>query len=191
MSKLPHLSLTPLLLLAAALSIGYLTFTTLHYVVHNYQVHHDETSVRADIAHRCAHGWLELETYGCATHCRERLILRIRFEQYLLGISEVSNTWPRQALQTQAVASRTYAAYAVERYGSRSDCSCDLTDGGNDQTYVGWSKESSFEGMAKTSNASKIEAFSPSSNRPIWTTRAPWAGDRRRRAASTSTSGAV
>ena len=50
MSRLPHLSLTPFLLLAAALSIGYLTFTTLHYVVHNYQVHHDETSVRADIA---------------------------------------------------------------------------------------------------------------------------------------------
>jgi cell division protein FtsB len=50
LSRLPHLSLTPLLLLAAALSIGYLTFTTAHYVVHNYQVHHDETSVRADIA---------------------------------------------------------------------------------------------------------------------------------------------
>src|SRR5205814_9418394 len=50
LSRLPHLSLTPLLLLAAALSIGYLTFTTLHYVVHNYQVHHDERSVRADIA---------------------------------------------------------------------------------------------------------------------------------------------
>jgi cell division protein FtsB len=49
-SRLPHPSLTPLLLLAAALSIGYLTFTTAHYVVHNYQVHHDETSVRADIA---------------------------------------------------------------------------------------------------------------------------------------------
>jgi SpoIID/LytB domain protein len=93
-----------------------------------------------------AHGWLELDTYGCATRCTERLILRIRFEQYLLGISEVSNTWPRQALQTQAVASRTYAAYALDRYGLRSDCACDLTDGGNDQTYVGWSKESSVEG---------------------------------------------
>jgi SpoIID/LytB domain protein len=104
-----------------------------------------------------AHGRLELDTYGCATRCRERLVLRIRFEQYLLGISEVPNTWPRQALQTQAVASRTYAAYAVERFGKRSDCACDLTDGGNDQTYVGWSKESSFEGDRWVSAVKKTE----------------------------------
>ena len=50
MSRLPRLSLTPLFLCAAALAIAYLVFTTAHYVVHNYQLHHEESGVRADIA---------------------------------------------------------------------------------------------------------------------------------------------
>ena len=91
-------------------------------------------------------GYLEFNTYLCSTRCRERLILKIPFEQYLLGIGEVSSSWPRQALEAQVVASRTYAAYDVRNYGLRSGCNCDVEDGGNDQTYLGWSQESGTDG---------------------------------------------
>ncbi len=49
-SRLPHPSLTPLLIGAAALAIAYLTFTSVHYVVHNYRLHQQEQQVRRDIA---------------------------------------------------------------------------------------------------------------------------------------------
>ncbi len=50
MSRLPHLSPTPLVVLAAALIIGYVVFTTAHYVLHDYQIRHEETAARADMA---------------------------------------------------------------------------------------------------------------------------------------------
>jgi SpoIID/LytB domain protein len=94
-----------------------------------------------------AHGYLEFNTYPSGgSCCLERLILRIPFEQYLLGIGEVSSTWPMQALESQVDASRTYAAYEIQHFGVRSSCNCHLTDGGNDETYVGWSKESGTGG---------------------------------------------
>jgi SpoIID/LytB domain protein len=94
-----------------------------------------------------AHGFLEFDTYPSGgSCCLERLILRIPFEQYLLGIGEVSSSWPMQALESQVDASRTYAAYVMRHFGIRSSCNCDLTDGGNDETYVGWSKESGTGG---------------------------------------------
>jgi SpoIID/LytB domain protein len=94
-----------------------------------------------------AHGDLEFDTYPSGGKCcLERLILRIPFEQYLLGIGEVSSTWPMEALESQVDASRTYAAYVIRHWGIRSSCNCHLTDGGNDETYVGWSKESGTGG---------------------------------------------
>src|SRR5204863_1765680 len=77
---------------------------------------------------------------------KERLVLAIRFEQYLLGVAEVPNDWPMQALEAQAVASRTYAAYGIQRNGRRARCACDVADGENDQTYEGWSKETGSDG---------------------------------------------
>lgn len=50
MSKLPHRSLTPLFLGAAVLAIGYLTFTSAHYVIHNYHLHKQEQQIHRDIA---------------------------------------------------------------------------------------------------------------------------------------------
>lgn len=123
-----------------------------------------------------ARGSLEFNTYGCATRCKERLILAIRFEEYLLGVAEVPNGWPMPALKAQAVASRTYAAYGIEHDGLRAGCACDLTDGQSDQTYVGWSKESSADGdrwvravtatkdQAVTYGGALIQAFFTSSD---------------------------
>ena len=89
-----------------------------------------------------AHGSLEFDEYACkAGGCSERLVLSVGFEQYLLGIGEMPSSWPVAALRAQAVAARTFAGYSIKHYGLRSGCDCHLTDGANDQTYVGYSKE--------------------------------------------------
>jgi SpoIID/LytB domain protein len=93
-----------------------------------------------------ANGYLEFNEYSCAARCLERVILPIAFESYLLGIGEMPSSWPMEALRSQAVAARTYATYSVTRYGLRDSCNCSLTDGANDQTYVGFDKISGVDG---------------------------------------------
>ncbi len=41
-----------------------------------------------------ARGSFEFNEYGCPSACRERLILPIAFEAYLLGIGEMPSSWP-------------------------------------------------------------------------------------------------
>ncbi|HEY6566910.1 MAG TPA: SpoIID/LytB domain-containing protein [Actinomycetota bacterium] len=85
---------------------------------------------------------LEFNLYRTGGAWRVRAILPIALEQYLYGIGEMPSSWPKQALQTQAVASRTFATNTVRTNGARSYCNCDITDGANDQVYIGDTKES-------------------------------------------------
>ncbi len=60
-------------------------------------------------------------------------------DQYIYGISEMSSSWPDAAMQSQAIASRTYG---LSRMGSiRKECDCNLYNTKFDQTYAGYSKE--------------------------------------------------
>jgi SpoIID/LytB domain protein len=93
-----------------------------------------------------AHGYLEFNEYGCPSACLERLVLPVGFESYLRGIGEMPASWPMEALRAQAVAARTFAAHEVTTYGRRSYCNCDVTDGANDQTYVGYAEETGAVG---------------------------------------------
>jgi len=61
-------------------------------------------------------------------------------DEYLWGIGEVPSSWPTAALQAQAIASRTYALAKSTRI--RSACDCHLYNSINDQSFVGFSKES-------------------------------------------------
>jgi stage II sporulation protein D len=110
-----------------------------------------------------ADGFLEFNEYSCGVTCLERVILPISFEEYLLGIGEMPSSWPMEALRSQAVAARTYATYSVTHYGLRSSCNCNLTDGANDQTYVGYGKISGPDGArwaaAVTSTRSQIVSY--------------------------------
>lgn len=111
-----------------------------------------------------ARGSLEFDLYGCGTGgCRERVVLPIGLEDYLLGIGEVPSSWPAEALRAQAVAARTFATYTVRHYARRGYCNCDLEDGSNDQTYVGYDKESGPGGKrwvaAVRSTAGKVVAY--------------------------------
>ena len=60
-------------------------------------------------------------------------------EQYVLGISEVSSSWPTAALQAQVIASRTYG---LAHTTIRSACDCNVYSSNYDQVYVGYAKES-------------------------------------------------
>ena len=91
-------------------------------------------------------GHLEFNLYRCPGGCLQRLIIPLGFEEYLYGIGEMPSSWPMAALGTQAVAARTYATYQVKHYGLRSGCNCHLSDGADDQVYVGWGKETGADG---------------------------------------------
>ncbi len=49
MSRLPHLSLTTVLLVVATIAIGYLAITTTRYLVHNYQLRGQESQMRVQL----------------------------------------------------------------------------------------------------------------------------------------------
>lgn len=93
-----------------------------------------------------ARGHIEFNLYGCSSGCLLRAVIPLGFEEYLYGLGEVPSSWPSAALRTQATAARTYATYQVRNYGIRGYCNCHLTDGSNDQVYVGWSKEGGAQG---------------------------------------------
>jgi len=89
---------------------------------------------------------MNLTSCGDANGCVERLIARLDFEDYLLGLGEVPASWPMAAMQAQAIAARSYAAYDVKHYAIRGDCNCDLSDGASDQTYIGYNREAGTDG---------------------------------------------
>jgi stage II sporulation protein D len=71
---------------------------------------------------------------------RIALINSVRLQdEYLWGISEVPSSWPAQALEAQAIASRTYAYAKSTKI--RSACDCHLYATISDQTFAGYSKE--------------------------------------------------
>ena len=63
----------------------------------------------------------------------------MNLEQYVLGISEMSSSWLPAALQSQAIASRTYG---FAHLTLRSACSCNVYSTTRDQAYIGYAKES-------------------------------------------------
>ncbi len=72
---------------------------------------------------------------------RIALINSVRLQdEYLWGIGEVPSSWPVQALEAQAIASRTYAYAKSTKI--RSACDCHLYATISDQTFAGYSKES-------------------------------------------------
>ena len=60
-------------------------------------------------------------------------------DEYLYGISEVPSMWPAAALQSQIIASRTYAISRMDKV--RSDCDCNIYSSKYDQVYGGYTKE--------------------------------------------------
>ena len=81
------------------------------------------------------YGQVQLKMVGSKIEITATMTL----EQYLLGISEMSSSWPAAALQAQAIASRTYA---LAHLTLRTSCDCNLYNTKYDQAYIGYAKES-------------------------------------------------
>ena len=60
-------------------------------------------------------------------------------DEYLLGISEVSSSWPSAILEAQTIASRSYALSKLG--GIKASCDCHLFSHIADQNFVGYAKE--------------------------------------------------
>ncbi|HEX9123969.1 MAG TPA: SpoIID/LytB domain-containing protein [Actinomycetota bacterium] len=100
-----------------------------------------------EAGHTYNRGWIEFNVYNCETKCTMRVILTIAPQPYLYGLAEVPSSWPRPALQAQAVAARTYAFRKVQTSGQhRPGCNCALYASSFDQVYAGYDKEGGDQG---------------------------------------------
>ena len=88
------------------------------------------------------HGQISLKVIRDKTLGKRLAIINsVRLQdEYLWGIGEVPSTWPTQALEAQAIASRTYAYAKSTKI--RSACDCHLYATISDQTFAGYLKES-------------------------------------------------
>jgi stage II sporulation protein D len=84
-----------------------------------------------------------------------QIVNRIPIELYLYSVvgSEMSPHWPREALKAQAVAARTYAAYAMVHPVRDS---CDLYDDVHSQAYNGASSEHALTREAVDATAGQV-----------------------------------
>lgn len=85
---------------------------------------------------RFRYGFIQIKVVKGALEVTNSLALR---DEYLLGISEVSSSWPAAMLEAQTIASRSYA---LSKMGSiKSSCDCHLYSHIADQNFVGYAKE--------------------------------------------------
>ncbi|MCX6458453.1 MAG: hypothetical protein NTU55_05355 [Actinobacteria bacterium] len=93
--------------------------------------------------HRYKYGTLNV-VYGGDNDGRADLYTSISMrlaDEYVLGIGEMSSSWPKSALVAQVVASRSYGLGKANS-GIRGNCGCHIYNNATDQVYVGYSKES-------------------------------------------------
>jgi SpoIID/LytB domain protein len=88
------------------------------------------------------HGQISLKVMRDKTLGKRLAIINsVRLQdEYLWGVGEVPSSWPTQALEAQAIASRTYAYAKSNKI--RTACDCHLYATISDQTFAGYSKES-------------------------------------------------
>ncbi len=139
---------------------------------------------------RFRYGFIQIRVLKGALTVTNSLSLH---DEYLLGISEVSSSWPAAMLEAQTIASRSYA---LSKMGSiKASCDCHLYSHIADQNFVGYAKEAeprfgkiwreavlrtvvdSSTGLAILSNGKPIQAyFFSSSGGATQTTADAWGG---------------
>ena len=92
-------------------------------------------------AGRYRHGRLEVKVIGGKLTVVN--VVRLNTE-YLYGIAEMPASWPAAALQSQAVAARTYAHQRRETL--RADCDCHVYDDTRSQVFAGYANEAGKAG---------------------------------------------
>lgn len=87
------------------------------------------------------HGYLQLRAVsaaGLGYRIEATNLLRLH-DEYLYGIAEVSSSWPAAALESQVIASRTYALMRMNSI--KKACDCHVYNSKYDQAFAGYSKE--------------------------------------------------
>jgi SpoIID/LytB domain protein len=87
------------------------------------------------------HGYLQLRAVnagGLGFRIEATNLLRLH-DEYLYGIAEVPSSWPAAALESQVIASRTYALLRMKSI--KKACDCHVYNSKYDQAFVGYSKE--------------------------------------------------
>lgn len=112
-----------------------------------------------EAGHAYNRGWIEFGLDDCGGGCAIRLVLDITSQEYLYGLGEVPSSWPKAALQAQAIAARTYAFTKAATDQHRAGCDCALYASSYDQVYAGWDKEGGLDGdrWVAAVNATKDE----------------------------------
>ncbi|CAB4531183.1 Sporulation stage II protein D, amidase enhancer LytB [actinobacterium SCGC AAA044-D11] len=88
-----------------------------------------------------SHGYLQLRAVkaaGLGYRIEATNSLRLH-DEYLYGIAEVPSSWPAASLQSQVIASRTYALMRMNSL--KKACDCHVYNSKYDQAFVGYSKE--------------------------------------------------
>jgi SpoIID/LytB domain protein len=87
------------------------------------------------------HGYIQLravKAVGIGYRIEATNLIRLR-DEYLYGIAEVPSSWPSAALESQVIASRTYALMRMNSL--KKACDCHVYNSKYDQAFVGYSKE--------------------------------------------------
>ena len=97
--------------------------------------------------HRYRYGTVDASIVSTSSGSRHAVVNTLRVhDEYLFGIAEVNPTWDLAALQSQVIASRSYALAQLEK-GLDPRCNCHMDDGDGpyyDQTFQGWIAESRY-----------------------------------------------
>ena len=146
--------------------------------------------LNAGTTERYRYGYIQIRVVKGALEVTNTLAVR---DEYLLGISEVSSSWPAAMLEAQTIASRSYA---LSKMGNiKPSCDCHLYSHIADQNFVGYIKEAeprfgkiwreavlrtlvdTSTGLAILSNGKPIQAyFFSSSGGATQTTADAWGG---------------
>lgn len=88
------------------------------------------------VTERFRYGFIQVKVVKGALEVTTSLSLH---DEYLLGISEISSSWPAAMLEAQTIASRSFA---LSKMGSiKASCDCHLYSHIADQNFVGFAKE--------------------------------------------------
>jgi stage II sporulation protein D len=95
------------------------------------------TVTESGTTERFRYGQIQIRVVKGALEVTNSLALH---DEYLLGISEISSSWPAATLEAQTIASRSYA---LSKMGTiKASCDCHLYSHIVDQNFVGFAKES-------------------------------------------------
>lgn len=99
------------------------------------------------------HGKIEVNNIGGQVNLVNTLRLN---DEYLYGLAEVPSSWEAAALQTQAIAGRTYAMRNMGYL--KAACACNVYDEVASQKFTGWRKENEGGGAIGQRWKSAVDA---------------------------------